>query len=465
MFIGRTRELRALSRLYESESFQFPVIYGRRRVGKTTLINKFIGRKPTIFFTAVESDASTNLYNLGRAVSLYENPDRDPQLARPFSSFQQAFETIFELARTQRVVFVIDEYPYLAKAEPSVSSILQALIDRYSSESGLFLMLCGSSLSFMKEQVLSEKSPLYGRRTAQIELKPFDFFDSALFFPDRDPVEAAQIYGMVGGIPLYLKQFTGRGTLRQLTEEALLDPNAILYEEPLNLLLQEVSKPPRYNAVIGAIADGRTQSSEIASAVGLSTAELSYFLKELERIGLVEKEYPIIKSSKRPLYQLSDNLYRFWFRFVLSHTSSLERGMTGRAWRTIEASLPSYMGPVFETICRQWLWRQAEAGLLPVEFDDIGRWWGTDPARREEAEIDIVAIADGAVVLTGECKWRGDDFPFTALEKLANRTDLVGGSSSAQLYGFSKTGFSNSCTTEARQRNNVHLISFGEMLD
>lgn len=464
MFIGRDRELATLNRLYERGDFQFPVVYGRRRVGKTTLISKFIGRKPAIYFTAIENDRQVNLENLSRAVALYEHPDRDPALAPSFSNFQQAFEAVFALAREQRLIFVIDEYPYLAKADPSVSSILQALVDRAFADSKLYLMLCGSSLSFMKEQVLSEKSPLYGRRTAQIELKPFDFFESMKFFSGRDPQEIAQIYGMVGGVPLYLLQFCGAGSLRELIEEALLNPNSILYEEPTNLLLQEVSKAARYNAVVAAIAGGRAQSGEIASAVGVSSAEISYFLKELERLGLVTREMPVIKARKRPIYRLSDNLFRFWFRFVLPHASAIERAMPARAWRAIEGALPEYMGPIFEDICSQWLWRQMADGALPVEFDALGRWWGSDPQLKQEAEIDLVAVEDNNVVLAGECKWRNEEFPFTELEKLRHRVNLVGDASGALLYGFSKTGFSAACREAATQAANVHLITFDEMV-
>lgn len=463
MFVGRTRELKTLTSLYKSDRFQFPVIYGRRRVGKTSLIAQFVGRKPAIFFTAIESDASTNLHNLSRAVALFENPDRDSALSREFTSFQQAFETIFDLACKQRLIFVIDEYPYLAKADPSVSSILQALIDKTSKDSRLYLILCGSSLSFMKEQVLGEKSPLYGRRTAQIEVKPFDFFESALFFPGRDPVETAQIYGMVGGVPLYLLQFAGQGSVKELTQRALLSPDSILYEEPTNLLMQEVAKAARYNAVVGAMADGCTKSSEIASAVGVSTAELSYYLKELERLGYVVREQPVTKSGKRPLYQLSDNLFRFWFRFVMPYSSTIERGMPQRAWRAIENALAEYMGPVFEDICRQWLWREAMRERLPIEVDDLGRWWGIDCELKQEAEIDIVGVADRRVVLTGECKWRNEAFPASSLEKLTHRTNLIGNASEAQLYCFSKTGFTRSCQKEAAALGNVYLVSFDEM--
>lgn len=464
MFVGRQRELATLNRLYHTDTFQFPVVYGRRRVGKTTLIDQFIGRKPAIFFTAIESDLQANLRNLSTAIYAYEHPDRDPATAPQFADLQRALEAIFALAQEQRLVFVIDEYPYLAKAYPSASSILQALIDRAQGQSKLFLLLCGSSLSFMKEQVLGERSPLYGRRTAQMELKPFDFFDSLEFFPNRDPLEVAQIYGMVGGIPLYLKQFQGVGTLKELTEAALLDPNSILFEEPLNLLMQEVAKASRYSAVVGAIANGCTQSGEIARTVGVTSAEVAYFLKELERLGLVVREMPLPKTGKRPIYRLSDNLFQFWFRFVQPFASSIERGMPGRAWRAVDGSMAQYMGPVFEAICSQWLWRQAAMGSLPVEFDDLGRWWGTDPRLKQEAEVDIVGIADGSVALAGECKWRNEAFPQSEMEKLAHRTELIAHGRQPYLFGFSKTGFSAACASAAAEVGNVRLVSFGEMV-
>ena len=221
MFIGRERELATLEKLYANGGFQMPVIYGRRRVGKTALISEFVKDKPTVFFTAVEADVRTNLRNLSMGIALITNPNEDPQGAPIFSSLSAAFEAVFRLARDRPIVLVIDEYPYLAATDKSVSSVLQSLIDANKASSHLFLILCGSSLSFMKEQVLGEKSPLFGRRTAQLEIKPFDFFDALRFFPRRSPVDVANIYGMVGGTPLYLEQFPQVGTLRDDLSGAL----------------------------------------------------------------------------------------------------------------------------------------------------------------------------------------------------------------------------------------------------
>lgn len=464
MFIGRKRELATLRRLYKTESFQLPVIYGRRRVGKTSLIAHFTAALPTIFFTAIEDSTQANLRNLSREYFLFEHPDADPAGAPVFPDFQTAFESIFTLARQRRIVLVIDEYPYLAKAEPSVSSILQMLIDRNKDASRLFMILCGSSLSFMREQVLSEKSPLYGRRTAQLEIKPLDFFESLDFFPEANSIDAACYYGMVGGIPLYLKQFDPTLTLSENIEAAFLDPSSLLFEEPTNLVKQEVKKAATYNAVIGAIADGKTTSNEIATTVGSTSAEINYPLKELQRIGLVERELPFGDKRRRGVYRLSDNLFAFWYRFILPSKSLVERGLSTRVLGRIEEHLPEYMGPVFEQICREWLWRQNAANALPFEFDNANRWWGSNPATHAQEEIDIVCAEQSHVTAVCECKWRNQAMEASVLKTLDRRAPLVNAGSEAYLCVFAKTGFTEGCKELTRQNDKYKLITFEDML-
>jgi len=464
MFIGRERELQTLRRLYGTGKFQLPVIYGRRRVGKTALIERFAHGLPTLFFTAVESDARVNLRNLSREIYLFDHPDANPEAAPVFGNFYSALEAVFDLARKRQAVFVIDEFPYLAKADPGVPSYLQALVDRHKGSSRLFLVLCGSSLSFMKEQVLDEKSPLYGRRTAQIELKPFDFFESLDFLPGMEPREAAQVYGMVGGIPLYLLQFNGDTSLRENVEEAFLDPSSILYEEPVNLLKQEIQKASQYNAMLAAIAGGASQNNEIATAVGLTSTEITYYLKELQRIGLVTREAPIVGGGRRAVYRISDNLFRFWHRFVMPHRPTLERGIISRALTAIDKGMPGYMGQVFEEICRQWLWRRYVSGELDFEFDDIGRWWGTDPQARCEEELDIVCVAGGTAVAIGECKWRNEPFSRKELEKLLDRARLVDAAADGPCYAFSKSGFTDACVELADRVGSARLVTFDNMV-
>lgn len=465
LFIGRARELATLRKLYAAEAFQFPVIYGRRRVGKTSLISKFSEQLPTVFFTAVEDSSAVNLRNLSRECFMLDRPDADPTLAPVYPDFQTAFEAVFLLAESRRVVFVIDEFPYLAKAEPSVSSILQMLIDRHAETSKLYLILCGSSLSFMREQVLSEKSPLYGRRTAQLEIKPLDYFESRAFFPAAAPEDAACYYGMVGGIPLYLRQFDERKAVEENLKNAFLDPSSMMYEEPTNLLKQEVQKAALYNAVIGAIASGKTATNEIATTAGIATAELSYYLKELRRIGLVDQEFPVGSKRRRGVYKLTDNLFNFWYRFILPSRSLIERGMINRVARRTLDHLPEYMGRVFEQICLEWLWRQNAGECLPFEFDEAGRWRGSNPKTKTQEEVDIVCLDEGSVVAVAECKWTNKQVDAAVLKTLDRRAALVGAGSNAYRYVFSKSGFTEDCKTYATQTGNFVLVDFESMVD
>ena len=464
MFIGRERELKTLKRLYDADTFQFSVIYGRRRVGKTALMTEFTRGLPTVFFTAVESDARVNLRNFSREIHLLEHPDRAPETAPVYSDFHAAFGAVFELARNRRLALVIDEFPYLANAEPGVASFLQALIDRNRESSRLFLILCGSALSFMKEQVLDEKSPLYGRRTAQLEIAPFDFFDSLRFLEGMAPTDAAQAYGMVGGIPLYLRQFDGSLDLAENIGRVFLDPSSILYEEPTNLLLQEVNKAARYNAVLAAIAEGASQNNEIAAAVGLTSTEITYYLKELQRIGLIVRERPVPESGRRAVYRIADNLFRVWHRFILPHRQTIERGIAARALRALETGMATYMGPVFEDICRQWLWRQYAGGRLDFAFDAVGRWWGGDAAEKREAELDIVCLEGKRAVALGECKWRDTAFPASDLERLVERGRLVRAAATAPVYAFAKSGFTEACREMSARNPAICLVDFAQMV-
>ncbi|MDR0508251.1 MAG: ATP-binding protein, partial [Candidatus Methanoplasma sp.] len=276
MFIGRERELTELDRMWRSDSFQFPVIYGRRRIGKTALINKFIEEKEVIFFTGLETNGKQNLENFSRAVFEFVN---GPGPTPVFRNFQEALEFVFDQSKKKRLVLVIDEYPCLAKSHKGFASILQLLIDKHKDSSKLFLILCGSSMSFMEEQVLGYKSPLYGRRTAQFKILPFDFFESRRCFTKFTDTDMAVIYGIVGGTPQYLLQMNDALSVEENIKNVFLKTSSYLFEEPNNLLKQEVREPAVYNAIIAAIAGGSTRVSEISDKTGEETSVCSAYLK------------------------------------------------------------------------------------------------------------------------------------------------------------------------------------------
>ena len=461
MFIGRERELATLNKLYASNKFEFAVIYGRRRVGKTALINRFIEGKNAIYFMGVESNAKQNLENFSKIIIEYNT---GIEAENSFLSFQAALEYVFKLSEKERVVLAIDEYPYVARSEKSLASTLQLLIDKYKDSSKLMLILCGSSMSYMENNVLAYKAPLYGRRTAQMKILPFDFEETCKYFRRFSDEEKALIYGIVGGTPQYLLQMNDELSVVENIKNTFLNPASALFEEPENLLKQEVREPALYNAIIAAIATGSTRMSEISSKVGEDTNVCSTYVKNLVSLGIIKKETPYgEKASRKAIYSIEDNLFRFWYRFVPANYSIIARGAADLAYKRIEPFLSDYMGKVFEEICKQWLWKQLLAGNCPVEFSSLGRWWGNDPKEKRQAEIDILAEQDKTTALFGECKWTNEMVDLGVLETIVKRSELFS-YKTKYFYLFSKSGFTKGCVDRAKEMGNVMLVGYGEMM-
>lgn len=461
MFIGRERELASLERLYTSDKFEFAVIYGRRRVGKTALINQFIKEKKAIYFMGVESNAKQNLENLSKNIMEFST---GIQAETSFISFQAALEYVFTLSQKERLIFAIDEYPYVARSSQSLASTLQLLIDKYKDNSKLMLILCGSSMSYMEDHVLAYKAPLYGRRTAQMKILPFDFSDTSRFFNNFSDGDKALIYGIAGGTPQYLAQMNDHMSIADNIKNTFLNPTSALFEEPENLLKQEVREPALYNAIITAIATGASRMAEISTKIGESTSVCTTYLKNLISLGLIQKETPYgEKSSRKSIYSISDNMFRFWYRFVPENNSIIARGACDLAYKRIEPHLSDYMGKVFEEICTQYLWELLITGNCPVAFKDLGRWWGTDPSTHSQTEIDIMGEQDKNTALFGECKWINEKADVGVLEKLMQRSQLFH-YTKIHLYLFSKTGFTQGCIEKAATAGNVSLVTYDDII-
>jgi len=461
MFIGRERELDSLNKLYASDKFEFAVIYGRRRVGKTALINQFIKEKKAIYFMGVESNAKQNLENLSKNILEYGT---DIQEATSFLSFQAALEYVFRMAEKERLILAIDEYPYVARSFKSFASTLQLLIDQYKDCSKLMLILCGSSMSYMEDHVLAYKSPLYGRRTAQLKLLPFDFADTCRYFRKFSDEDKALIYGIVGGTPQYLLQMDDRLSVEDNIKNTFLNPTSSLFEEPENLLKQEVREPALYNAIITAIATGASRMAEISTKVGENTGVCATYMRNLLMLGLINKETPYgEKASRKSIYIIDDNMFRFWYRFVPENSSIIGRGAADLAYKRIEPYLSDYMGKIFEEICKQYLWRLLLNGEAPVEFKELGRWWGTDPSTRSQTEIDVMGEQDKNTALFGECKWTNEKVDVSILETLLIRSRMFH-YQNVHLYLFAKNGFTKGCMDKAGKMENVTLVTYSDIL-
>jgi AAA+ ATPase superfamily predicted ATPase len=322
-------------------------------------------------------------------------------------------------------------------------------------------MLCGSSMSFMEHQVLGYQSPLYGRRTCQYKIEPFDFFQSRAFLPLLSNEDAACVYGMTGGVPLYLSYFSSGSSLAEMTMENILKPSAFLFEEPSNLLKQELRESANYNAILRKIANGKTKLSEIASAVSQESAATSHRLDSLIELGIAEKESPVPEGTgRKPLYNLKDNLFRFWYRFIPPLVDVIQHNNAEEAWRTVKEGLNTYMGRIFEQISLQYLWRENNNGSLPFYFQKAGRWWGNDPIHKKETEIDIVALEGRENAILGECKWRNEETGPDVLASL--KSDSLFFDFKRKYYMlFSRSPFTEACRNAAQ--NGAQLVSFTDM--
>lgn len=461
MFIGRERELNTFDNLYESNKFEFTVIYGRRRVGKTALINQFIGDKRAIYFMGVESNEKQNLENFSKSIMEFASGF---ETESSFLSFQAALEYVFKLAEKERIILAIDEYPYVARSSKSLASTLQLLIDKYKDTSKLMLILCGSSMSYMEDHVLAYKAPLYGRRTAQIKLLPFDFEETCTYFKNLSDEDKAIIYGVVGGTPQYFLQMSDNLSIEDNIKNTYLNPMSFLYEEPTNLLKQEVREPAIYTAIITAIATDSSRMSEISSKVGEDTNVCTNYIKNLINLGIVQKETPYgEKASRKSIYSIADNMFRFWYRFVLDNNSIIVRGAADLVYKRIEPQISDYMGKVFEEICKQYLWKQLLSGNCPVEFKSLGRWWGNDPQEKAQVEIDIMGEQDKNTALFAECKWTNEKVDLGVLETLVKRSELFN-YKTKHYYLFSKSGFTKSCIDKANEMDNVSLVKFSNII-
>ena len=461
MFIGREKELKALNNLYNSGKFEFAVIYGRRRIGKTELIKQFIEQKKSIYFMGIESNSKLNLENFSKSILEYSS---GISADTSFANFQVALEYVFQLAEKERIILAIDEYPYVARSSKSLASTLQLLIDKYKDHSKLMLILCGSSMSYMEDHVLAYKAPLYGRRTAQLKLLPFTFEETCNYLGEMSDEDKALMYGAVGGTPQYLLQIDDQRSVEYNIKNTYLNPTSFLYEEPTNLLKQEVREPAIYNAIITAIATGASRMADISAKVGEDTSVCTNYIKNLISLGIVQKETPYgERASRKTIYSISDNMFRFWYRFVLENNSIIARGADDLAYKKIAPFFADYMGKVFEDIATQYLWKLLLSGQSPVEFTSLGRWWGNDPRTRSQTEIDIMGEQDKNSALFAECKWTNEKVDLSVLETLVKRSELFA-YKKVHLFLFAKSGFTKGCIDKATELGNVTLVTYADIL-
>ncbi|MDS0243730.1 MULTISPECIES: ATP-binding protein [unclassified Haloferax] len=434
-FYNRVDELDALASAFESSGSDFAVVYGRRRVGKTALLKEFCAGRPHIYFLAAQEAEHRQREKFVEKLADYFD-ERVPRI----DDWDEAFEYLGEKLQNEDLVIVIDEFPYLVEENDSVPSYLQGFVDEQLQETDSMLVLCGSSVSTMESEVLGHESPLYGRRTAQLDVQPFSF-KQAREVINYDTADAIRSYAITGGTPMYLTLFDYGCSLSENVQSQILSPTAVLYNEPEFLLRTELRNPARYMSILEAVALGHTTPNEISGATGIDSGPLSKYLQTLRRLRLIDREVPVTasgKKSKRSRYHVADEFLRFWFRYVEPNRSSIEEAPEVVYDGTIEPDLPTHVATTFEDVCQEAVWEGIRRGTFDP-YSAVGRWW------YGEDEIDIVGLApNDDRLLLAECKWTSEPVGEALVESLRAKAANVRwgpGDREERFALFSKSGF------------------------
>lgn len=457
-FIDREDELATLENEYRREGSALVILYGRRRVGKTTLISEFIKDKNALFFLASEeSETQNQLAFKERAAEfihseLLANAD--------VKNWELLFKAIMETHFEKKPIIVIDEFQYIGKSNPAFPSVFQRIWEEVLKDKDVMVILCGSLISMMESQTLAYDSPLYGRRTAQIRLTQIPFRYYPAFFPDKSRREQIELYAVTGGVPKYIEIFSESPDIYTAIGYNILNRSSYLYDEPNFLLQQEVTEVGSYFSVIRAIATGHSKLSAIASALEVKQTNLSKYLKTLIDLDILEREVPVTvdnpEKSKMGLYKIKDNYLRFWFAFVYPNRSYIESGHREIVLNKIRNSFISgQVAYVYEDVCREQMWTLSAKGVWPFQFSKIGRWWDA------HHEIDVVALdPEGSNLILGECKFWRDPVGVNVLRALEEKESNVSWKkNNRQIWYilFSASGFTDDLKKLAETREDLIL--------
>lgn len=432
MFVNRSNELKILNDDYKNNKFSLTILYGRRRVGKTTLLKEFLKDKPAIYFLAT-------LENIGLIIERFKNLvaeflKDDLLKSLEVSDIKHIFSYLARSKFDKKLVIIIDEFQYLGKLDSSVPSQFQFIVDEILKNKNIHLILCGSLISMMYSQTLSYSSPLYGRRTSSIKLEALKFKYLSEFFPNKSKIELIELYGILYGVPKYLEIFKDSGNIFKNIQKNILNPNSYLYNEPQFILQNEVNEVSTYFSILESIANGKHKLGNIANRLNKNVQNITSFISKLIELDIIYKDVPITENnptkSKKGLYFIKDNFFRFWFKFVLPYKSQLELGNTNYVLEKIKENFNGFISPVYENLCIEYL-------LNNYDLLKCGRWWDRD------IEIDAVGIAKDYLIVA-ECKYSNKKVGTDILQGLKEKSKNIKTTLKIKHYVlFSKSGFTD----------------------
>jgi len=463
VFTDRTPELSTLKSEYDKKGAGLIVIYGRRRVGKTTLIREFLKNKPHLYFLADKQIESELIGRLRNSVSEYLKDAHLPEIE--FKTWDSLFDYWIRHADFfNKVVFVIDEFQYLASVNNAFPTIFQRVWDDKLKERNILVILCGSLINMMYSTTLSYNSPLYGRRTGQIKLDPVSFKYFHNFFPHVSDEKLIELYSVIGGIPKYIEIFNPQKNVFENIKVHILEKKGYLYAEPRFILSEEVSETTTYFSILKTIASGQHKMGNIASRLMTSTQNLTGYFNMLIDLGILERRVPVTEAmpekSKMGLYFIKDNFFRFWFRYVFANQNYLEMENTDYVFRKVKDEFDEFVSLTFEDIAANIFFDQKVIRSLPFEPEKWGRWWD------RKNEIDLVAInSSEKKALFIECKWSKrlvDIDVLTDLKNKASQVDWFKDEREDYFAIISKKGFTKRLA-ELAEREGIILKSISQI--
>ena len=435
-FINREEELKYLRDVFSSPDFQFIPVWGRRRVGKTTLLNFALSDKG-VYFLATES-ASVDI------ARQFRDEAADQLSDETLRGMEPDWSALFGYLARFDIPIVIDEFPYLISSDPSVPSVFQKIVDTQLKGTGTKLILCGSSVRMMESHVLDYKAPLYGRRTGQLKLEPMKFESLRYFFPGYSFADLVRVYGACGGIPMYLREFDPAVPFWDNLARTFLNPHSILFAEADFLLKEEFSSAMTYRSILGHIAAGRTQLNDIRQAMNAGKSDISPYLSQLSSVGFIRREVPADEDpvrSRRGSYRICDNYLNFHFRYVVPGKGMIESGNPSGVAARIRKDMDSYLGRVMEDIVKEAFMKWSASNDLM--WDRVGSWW------YGEDEMDLLALsAERSEMLCGEVKWSSRKMSAGDIQTLMDRSEKVRWGSpdrKVRYLAFSRSGFTKDC--------------------
>lgn len=454
-FVNREAEIEALQARYDAGEPSLLVVWGRRRVGKTELVEQSIqGRDDAIHYQATETTKQVQVNDF-----VEEATDVFPGIER----IRRDWEELLGYLADQNAVVVLDEFPFLIEGDESLPSVIQRLWDHEVEDTGVTIVLIGSSISMMKEKVMSGGNPLHGRFDMRLQLQELGFDAAMEFFPAYSSEQQVFAWGVFGGVPHYLQAVDDDQSLKSNIYNSILSKRGFLHNEPEYVLRMELEEPNRYFAILKAIAAGKESANEIAQAAGVDPNQISNYLKNLQDLEIVRREVPVTENpaqSRRGQYKLQDALFRFWFRFVYGQGDKYDRAGEDAYEELIAPHLANFVSPKFEEICRAAVYDLYNE----FTFDRVGRWW------YQTQEIDIVGLTTEPTLVAGECKFTNSPIGYDVLSRLEDDVEEIRwpGQNKEVDYEyclFSRSGFRQSLLEAANERDDLQLFSLKDVLN